>query len=117
VEVQVPVHLIGEPIGVRRDHGVLDHVIREVTVVCLPGDIPHSFDVDVSDLEVGGAIHVSDLLVPEGVVVEEDGSQTVAVVSMAQELEEPEPTEEALLGAAVEPELIRPDRDEDDDKE
>lgn len=117
VEVQVPVHLIGEPIGVRRDRGVLDQVIREVTVVCLPGNIPDSFDVDVSGLEVGGAIHVSDLQVPEGVAVQEEGAHTVAVVAVPEEIVEPAAEEEALLGEPAEPELIRPERDEDQDNE
>lgn len=106
VEVQVPVHVIGEPIGVRRDGGVLDTVTRELNVTCLPGSIPDSFDIDVNELEIGDSIHVRDLDVPEGVVIAEDPDQTLAVVAPPQELVIEEPEEEELLAEGEEPELV-----------
>lgn len=117
VEVQVPVHLQGEPVGVRRDGGVLDQVIRELDVRCLPGAIPDSFDIDVSELEIGDSVQVSDIEAPEGVVIDADGEQTICVVSPPQELELETEEEDDLLGEAEEPELIRPDRDEEGDDE
>ena len=61
MRVSVPIQLTGVPVGVRTQGGVLEHVLREVEVECLPGDIPSHLDVDVTNLELNGAIHVSDL--------------------------------------------------------
>ena len=61
ITVSVPVTLTGVPVGVKVGGGVLDQVLREVEVECLPSDIPSSLDVDVSGLELNSAIHISDL--------------------------------------------------------
>jgi large subunit ribosomal protein L25 len=59
--VSVPVQLIGVPAGVKTQGGVLSQVLHEVSIECLPNDIPSHIDVDVSALEINGAIHISDL--------------------------------------------------------
>jgi large subunit ribosomal protein L25 len=59
--VSVPVVLVGVPVGVKAQGGLLEHVLREVEVECLPGDIPSHLDVDVSGLGLHGVIHISDL--------------------------------------------------------
>lgn len=59
--VSVPVTLTGVPVGVKTQGGVLDQVLREVEVECLPSDIPSSLEVDVTGLELNSAIHISDL--------------------------------------------------------
>ena len=61
MRVSVPVLLTGTAIGVKTAGGVLDQILREVEIECLPGDIPDHLDVDVSGLEMYGAIHISDL--------------------------------------------------------
>ena len=61
MRVSVPVQLTGVPVGVRTGGGILDQILREVEIECLPGDIPGHLDVDVSNLELHGAIHISDL--------------------------------------------------------
>jgi len=61
MRVSVPIVLVGIPVGVKTEGGVLEHVLREVEIECLPGDIPSHLDVDVSHLEMNGSIHVSDL--------------------------------------------------------
>ena len=61
MRVSVPIMLDGVPTGVKVQGGVLDQILREIEVECLPGDIPSHIDVDVSGLEIYGAIHVSDL--------------------------------------------------------
>src|ERR1700722_8046201 len=61
MRVSVPIQLIGVPTGVKSQGGILEHVLREVEIGCLPGDIPSHLDADVSALEIGEAIHVSDL--------------------------------------------------------
>src|SRR5580658_2212736 len=61
MRVSVPVQLIGVPSGVKNSGGILGQVLHEVEIECLPGDIPSHIDIDVSSLEIHGAIHVSDL--------------------------------------------------------
>ncbi len=94
VDVEVPVHLVGAAPGVKAG-GVMDHQIHELPVRCLPSAIPESFEVDVSALELGDSIHVSDLKVPEGVEIEMDGDRTVCsvVVPAALEAATPAPAE------------------------
>src|SRR5277367_5787862 len=59
--VSVPIQLTGTPVGVKAAGGILDQVLREVEIECLPGDIPDHLDVDVSGLELFGSIYVSNL--------------------------------------------------------
>jgi large subunit ribosomal protein L25 len=61
MRVSVPIQLIGTPVGVKSQGGILDHVLREIEVECLPANIPSHLDVDVTGLALNGAIHVSDL--------------------------------------------------------
>jgi large subunit ribosomal protein L25 len=61
MRVSVPVQLTGTPVGVKSAGGILDHILREVEIECLPGDIPDHIDVDVTSLALYGAIHISDL--------------------------------------------------------
>src|SRR3989338_9781471 len=61
LEVSVPVHLAGEAPGVKLHGGILEHITREVRVSCLPKDIPHQIDVDISKLEIGKSLSVADL--------------------------------------------------------
>src|SRR5215813_4535369 len=61
IEATVPLRLIGEPMGVREQAGVLEQIIREVEVRCEPRDIPEHLDVDVSNLSVHDVLHVSDI--------------------------------------------------------
>src|SRR3989338_7113201 len=61
LEVSVPLHLAGEAPGVKLGGGILEHITREVRVSCLPKDIPHQIDVDISKLEIGKSLSVADL--------------------------------------------------------
>ena len=61
MRVSVPVQLTGVPAGVKNSGGILDQVLREVEIECLPADIPDHIDIDVTGLELHGAIHISDL--------------------------------------------------------
>ena len=81
LHVPVEVHIVGTAKGVRIDKGLLDHVLREVEVECLPRQIPDRIDVDVTDLGLGESIHASDLALPEGVVLRTPGD--LAVVGVA----------------------------------
>jgi large subunit ribosomal protein L25 len=83
LEVEIPIELIGEPIGVTLHGGVLDHSLRELTVTCLPGDIPEQIVVDVSELDLHDSIRVGDLPIPDNVKVETDPDRSVASVVAA----------------------------------
>ena len=79
IEVSVPIHLTGTPAGVVLG-GVLDQQMRDVTLMCLPNAIPDSVDADVSGMELGDSLHVSDLGVADGVDIATEGELTVATV-------------------------------------
>jgi large subunit ribosomal protein L25 len=61
MRVSVPVQLVGTPVGVKTSGGLLGQVLHEVEIECLPDNIPSHIDIDVSNLELNGAIHISDL--------------------------------------------------------
>lgn len=71
IHVNIPIHLLNEDEckGVRLESGRISHQITEVEVVCLPAALPEYFEIDVADLGVGDTIHLSDLVVPEGVTL------------------------------------------------
>jgi large subunit ribosomal protein L25 len=77
VEVSAPVNIVGEAPGVKIGGGILDHVLTELKVECIPGDIPESIDVDVSEMEIGTTLQVKDLILPKGVTVLDDSENTV----------------------------------------
>lgn len=81
LEVSVPLHFVGEAIGVKQESGVLDTELTELAVKCLPDRIPEGITVDVSDLKVGDALHVHELKLPEGVAAVGEASRVVVMVS------------------------------------
>ena len=89
LEVEVPIHLIGIPAGVVLG-GVLDQQQREVLLLCMPDSIPDEIEVDVSGMELGDSLHVSDLSVPPGTEFHVDQSLTVATVLIPRGLAEGE---------------------------
>jgi len=96
---------------VRVGGGVLDQVLRELTVEVDPSEIPNHIDVDVSALELAESVHVSDLVLPAGVTVLDDSDATVCVVGTPRVVEEEAPAEVEATGA--EPELIRKTKEEE----
>jgi large subunit ribosomal protein L25 len=101
MKVSVPVMLSGIPVGVKMGGGVLDQILREIEVECLPNDIPSHIDIDVSGLELFGSIHVSDLPHTGSVKFLEDETTLVAHVTSIKE--------EAVVEApaAAEPEVTK----------
>jgi large subunit ribosomal protein L25 len=69
IDVHVPLHFLNEDkcVGVRQGGGTITHNLNEITVRCLPNDLPEFIEVDVADLEVGRSLHISDLKLPPGV--------------------------------------------------
>jgi len=104
--VSVPIQLVGVPVGVRTQGGILEHVLREVEVECLPADIPGHLDVDVSGLELNQSIHVSDLPHSGSIKFLDDEGLTVAhVTAIREEVAEPEAVDAAATPA--EPEVAK----------
>ncbi len=115
VDVEVPVALLGTPVGVRATGGILQHQMREILISCLPGDIPEKIEVDVSELAIGDSIHVRDLKV-EGVEILSDLDGLVATVlppTVIKEEVRPEEVEEEEM----EPELVGREREEEEKPE
>ncbi len=106
VHVKVPVRLLGLAEGVKNEGGVLEFVIREIEVECLPREIPEHIDVDVSGLHVNQGIPVKDLRLKEGVKILGDLEGVVVVVAPPRAEETPAPAEGAEAEAA-EPEVIK----------
>jgi large subunit ribosomal protein L25 len=109
IQTTVPVIHVGESPGVKVG-GVLEHILHEVTVECLPADIPDRFEADISQLEIGDSFRVRHLSTPEGVTLraaEDDVVVLVAPPVAAEELAAEVPTEEgAVVEDVEEPELI-----------
>ncbi len=103
MRVSVPVLLSGIPAGVKNAGGILDQVLREVEVECLPSDIPDHLDIDVTDLELYGAIHISDLPHSGSLKFLGDENALVAHVTIVKE----EVVEEVAAPAAAEPEVAK----------
>lgn len=112
--VTVPIHLKGEAVGVKTQGGIMEQVLREVEIECLPADIPPHIDVDVSHLEFGHVLRVKELPHFEGKIeFLTDEDQTVAHVIAVKEVVEAAPAE-AVEGAAApaEPEVIKKGKQE-----
>jgi large subunit ribosomal protein L25 len=103
ITAEVPIETIGEPVGVKTGGGLLEHILRDLEVECLPGDLPGRIQVDVTSLDLNQSIHVKDLQLPPGVEAVTDGDLTVVAVSEARVEEEPT---EALGTTPVAPEVI-----------
>jgi large subunit ribosomal protein L25 len=111
LEFTVPLHLIGEPLGVREESGVLEQILREVEIRCEPRNIPDSIDLDVSNLGVHDLLHVSDIPQVEGIEILAAPETVIATVSVVRE----EPVEApAAEEAPAEPEVIGKGKKEDE---
>lgn len=108
LEVKVHIELQGVPVGVKTQGGVLDFVTRELEVECLPMDIPEKLVVDVSELEIGKHVRVSDIKVSDKVKVLTEGDIVVVHVVAPRAEEEAAPAAEAAAAeGAAEPEVIK----------
>jgi large subunit ribosomal protein L25 len=108
IEVTVPVIIRGEARGVKQQGGVLEQVQREVEIECLPADIPEHFDVDVSELVVGQAIRVRDVLTdPRWTAVSDLEMMLVHIIMPKIEEEAPAAEAAAAPAAPAEPEVTK----------
>jgi large subunit ribosomal protein L25 len=115
IHARIPVALRGEARGAK-EGGILQHLLREVEVECLPAELPEHFDLDVSSLVVGHSLHVSDLHVPEGITLLTSPEETiVAIVAPAVAVEEEAAA--APAAEAAEPELVGAEKKEAEEPE
>jgi large subunit ribosomal protein L25 len=105
VKVAVPIRLVGIPVGVKLDGGVLEFVTRQIEVECLPAAIPEHIDLDVSELHINQHASVKDLPHPEGVKTLTDPEAIVVVVAAVKA--EEAPAAEAAAATPAEPEVIK----------
>jgi large subunit ribosomal protein L25 len=105
VNIQVPINFVGTAVGVRNG-GILQHTMDELDVEVSADNIPEAIDVDVTNLEIGDSVHVSDLNIPDGIKVLDNADRSVCSVTPPQAgiAEAPAATEAA---APSEPEVIR----------
>jgi large subunit ribosomal protein L25 len=118
LRVSVPVMLQGVPAGVKTEGGILEQMLREVEIECLPGDIPSHIDVDVSELTFGKVLRVSDLPHNEKLKFLTEANQPVAHVTSVKE--EVVATPEAVAAEAgatpAEPEVIKKGKTETEEE-
>ena len=106
LEVSVPIRLVGTAVGVKAEGGILDQVLREVEIECLPGDIPSHIDVDVTNLKLHDVLRVKDLPHTDKYTFQADEETTVAHVISIKE--EAAPTVDAVAVAGpAEPEVAK----------
>ena len=101
VTVDVPIVVVGVPTGVKDFGGILEFILREVKVECLPTEIPPKVEIDVTALKIGDSIHVSDLVVEKVTVLTDRERAVVTVV--------PPAAEEVVVEAAAAPEVAEPE--------
>ena len=101
VHVAVPIRLIGTPVGVRLEGGIVDFVQREVQVECLPASIPQHFDVDISELHVNQHVSIGDLTIDRNVKLLDEAEQIIAVIVAPKAEEAPAETAAAPEAAVT----------------
>src|SRR6202020_558180 len=108
LRVSVPIFLVGESAGVKQEGGIMEQMLREVEIECLPGDIPSHIDADVSHLTFGLVLRVSELPHSDKVKFITEPNQPVAhVTSVKEEVVATPEAVAAEAGAAAEPEVIK----------
>lgn len=108
IHAEIPVETLGEPAGVKNFGGVLEHSLHTIEVECLPRDLPESIAIDVSALNVGDAIHVKDVNLPEGVAA--TAAPDLTVVRVAAPKVEVEAA--GAVEAAAQPEVLKEKKDD-----
>lgn len=101
LDVDVPLHLIGEATGVKNGGGSIDQGLTELHVRCAPDRIPESIEIDVTGLDVGNSLHVHELMLPEGVVALGEPDRVVVTVLAPSSSVAAEAAEEEAAAAAA----------------
>ena len=116
-KVKVNVHIIptGEPIGVKRDSGILQNLLRDIEIECLPDKIPGHIRIDISGLEIGQSFHVGDLQIEKGIKVLTDPGEVIVNI-IAPLVEEVAPVAEVAAPAVAEPEVMKKGKKEEEEE-
>jgi large subunit ribosomal protein L25 len=109
ISAEIPIVLVGEALAVHREDGTVDQEKTVVAVKAKPADLPPNLEVDISALEIGDSIRVSDITLPAGVELNEDGDSPVVVAHAPRAVIEEEPA-----AAAEETEALAPDAEPPD---
>src|SRR5690242_5281488 len=118
LRVSVPIELVGEAAGVKQEGGILEQMLREVEVECLPADIPSHIDVDISHLTFGKVLRVQDLPHSDKLKFITDENQPVAHVTSVKEevVAAPEAVAAEAGAAPTEPEVIKKGKQETEEE-
>lgn len=86
IHVKVPLHFMNQETapGVKLGHGLVNHIVNDLEVSCLPADLPEFIEVDVGTMELGQTLHLSDLKLPQGLTVITHGDDNPAIASISQ---------------------------------
>lgn len=107
IDIQVPVRTVGEAPGVKLNGGLLEHVLRQLEIRCLPTAIPKSIDIDVSAMNVNDAVLAGDIKLPEGVELRTKADQVVChIVIVKVEVEAVAAPVEGAAAPGAEPEVV-----------
>ena len=117
IRVNVPIEIYGEAPGVKKSGGVLDHVVHEIAIRCLPTKIPDKIICDVSSLDVGGNLTIKDLKIPGGIEVLDDPEKIVVSIIAPTVVAEKPAEEEVPPAEVVEPEVIGKRKKEEKEEE
>ena len=110
IEMTVPIHLLGHPKGSEEEGAVLSQAMREIKVLCEPANTPDSIEADVSDLDAGHSLHVSDLKVGAGIEIHEAPDTVIASIVIVKEADlEPQLEEGAEPAVAGEEPAAEPE--------
>lgn len=99
IHLSIPIFLVGTPIGVKTEGGILQATMREIEISCLPTDIPEHVEINVENLHIGDSLHIRDFSIPKVKILEEPDT-TIAVVSAPTVLKTVEEEAAEALAAA-----------------
>lgn len=117
IQIEVPILLVGTPVGVAKEGGILEHVHRTLEVQCLPGDLIEEFPLDVTELHIGKTLRVRDIPVDAAKYKVLDDPDQVIVAVAAPRLEaEPAAAEAGAEGAAAGPEVLTEKKEAEGEK-
>jgi len=117
IRVTVSFNLAGEAVGVKSEGGFVDFITREVEIECLPGNIPESIDIDITELHLNQSLKIGDIVPPEGVKIIDDPNAVIVLIGMPAREEEAvveEVEEEEIISKEGEPELIKKEKEEEE---
>jgi large subunit ribosomal protein L25 len=107
MEMTVPLHIVGDAPGLKEEGAVINQPLHEIKVLCEPANVPDAIEIDVSNLNAGESVHVSDLKVAKGIEIHESPDTVLATIVIVREAElEPQ------IAEGGEPEVAGKDSDD-----